>query len=66
MMYITNPLKLMQKMLEENYKQYISGEITEKEYLHRIKPIDEEINKLEMSTLPDTLALKGSSLRLSQ
>ena len=50
-MYITNPLKLMQKMLEENYKQYISGEITEKEYLRRIKPIDEAIDKFEMSTL---------------
>jgi len=65
-MYITNPLKLMQKMLEENYKQYISGEITEKEYLRRIKPIDEEIDKFEMSTLPGTLALKGSSLLLSR
>ena len=64
-MYITNPLKLMQKMLEENYKQYTSGEITEKEYLCRIKPIDEEIDKLEMSTLQDTLALRGSSLLLS-
>ena len=61
-MYISNPLKLMQKMLEENYEQYISGEITEKEYLVRIKPIDEEIGRLEMSTLQDTLALKGSSL----
>jgi len=55
----------MQKMLEENYKQYISGEITEKEYLRRIKPIDEEIDKLEMSTLQDTPVLKGSSLLLS-
>ena len=60
-MYILNPLKLMQKMLEENYKQYISGEITEKEYLRRIKPIDEEIDNIEISTLPGTLALKGSS-----
>ena len=61
-MYISNPLKLMQKMLEENYEQYISGEITEKEYLVRIKPIDEEIGRREMSTLQDTLALKVSSL----
>jgi len=55
----------MQKMLEENYEQYISSEITEKEYLVRIKPIDEEIGKLEMSTLQDNPALKESSLQLS-
>ncbi len=60
-MFITNSLKLMQKMLEESYKQYISGEITEKEYLIRVKPIDEAIGKLEMSTLQDTPALRGSS-----
>lgn len=63
MMYITNSLKLMQKMLEENYNQYISGEITETEYLVRVKPIDKEIGKLEMSTLQDTLALKESFLQ---
>ena len=65
-MYITNPLKLMQKMLEENYKQYISGEITEKEYLIRIKPIDKEIGVLEMSTLRDIPALREASLLYSQ
>jgi len=59
-MYITNPLKLMQKMLEENYKQYINGEITEQEYIRRIKPIDESIEKLEMATLQDILVLKES------
>ena len=64
-MYILDPLKIMQKMIEENYKLYVSGEITEKEYLCRIKPIDEAIDKFEMSTLLDTLALKGSSLLLS-
>ena len=64
-MYILDPLKIMQKMIEENYKLYVSGEITEKEYLCRIKPIDEEIDNIEMSTLQDTLALKGSSLLLS-
>lgn len=61
-MYINNPLKLMQKILKENYQQYIYGEITEKEYLYRIKPIDEEIGKLEMATLQDTPALKESFL----
>jgi hypothetical protein len=65
-MYITNPLKLMQKMLEENYQQYIYGEITEKEYLYRIKPIDEEIGKLEMATLQDIPDLKEAFLLYSQ
>ena len=65
-MFISDPLKLMQKMLEENYNQYISGEITQKEYLIRIKPIDEEIGKLEMSTLQDIPALKEAFLLSSQ
>jgi hypothetical protein len=60
-MYILNPLKLMQKMLDENYQLYISQQITEKEYLRRIKPIDEAIDKQEMAILQDTLALKESS-----
>ena len=59
-MYITDPLKLMQKMLEENYKQYINGEITEQEYIRRIKPIDEAIEKLEMATPQDNPVLKVS------
>jgi hypothetical protein len=54
MMYIDDPLRLLQKMLEENYKLYKSGEISEKEYLTRVKPIDEAIGKLEMATLRDT------------
>jgi hypothetical protein len=61
-MYITDPLKLLQKMLEEYYRQYRSGEISEKEYCIRAKPLDEEIGRLEMSTLRDTPVLKGSSL----
>jgi len=52
----------MQKILEKNYKQYISGEITQKEYLHRIKPIDEEIGRLEMATHNTTLLLKSTPL----
>lgn len=53
----------MQKMLEENYMQYTSGEITQKEYLIRIKPIDKEIQKLELAILQDSLVLKESSLQ---
>ena len=59
--YLTNPLQLMQKMLEEYYKQYTSGEITENEYLIRIKPIDKEIDRLEMATLQDIPVWRGSS-----
>jgi len=47
-MYILDPLKMMQRMLKENYDQYISGEISEKEYIDRAKPIDQAITKLEM------------------
>ena len=60
-MFITNPLQLMQKMLEEYYNQYTSGEITEKEYLFRIKPVDKEIDRLEMATLQDIPVWRGSS-----
>jgi len=56
-MYILDPLKIMQKMLEENYKLYISHQITEEEYLVRIKPIDESIAKMEMKTLESRLVL---------
>ncbi len=55
-------LSQLQKMLKENYRQYRSGKITKQEYLVYIKPIDQEISELEMSTLQDTLALRGSSL----
>ena len=56
-MYILDPLKIMQKMLDENYKLYISHQITEEEYLIRIKPIDESIAKMEMKTLESRLVL---------
>ena len=52
----------LQKILEEEYRRYKLGEITQKEYLMRIKPIDQEISKIEMSTLQDIPALRGSSL----
>lgn len=52
----------LQKMLKENYRQYRSEKITKQEYLVNIKPIDQEISELEMSTLQDIPALKESSL----
>ena len=60
-MYSDTPLRLLQKMLEEYYSQYRSGEITEKEYLILIKPIDQAIDNLEMATLRDIPALRESS-----
>ncbi len=58
-MYILDSLKIMQKMLEENYKLYASGEITEEEYLIRIKPIDDAIDKMEVNTMKKELELSG-------
>ncbi len=57
-----NKLLQLHKMLEEAYQQYKLGNITEKEYLVRVKPIDKVIDKLEMSTLQDIPVLKESSL----
>ncbi len=54
-------LSQLQKILEEHYLHYQRGKINEKEYLIRIKPIDEAIGKLEMATLQGTPALRGSS-----
>lgn len=51
----------LQKMLEKEYRQYRLGKITQKEYLMHVKPIDQEISKIEMSTLQDIPALRGSS-----
>ncbi len=59
-------LQQLQKTLMNEYLSYRAGAISEKEYLTRAKPIDMAIGKLEMSTLPGTLALKGSSSQLSQ
>jgi hypothetical protein len=56
-MYILDPLKIMQKMLDENYKLYTSHQITEEEYLIRIKPIDESIAKMEMNIMESSLVV---------
>ncbi len=49
------------RLLEREYNRYSSGEISEKEYLRRAKPIDEAIGNMEMATLWGTPASKGSS-----
>ena len=61
----TSSLYQLHIMLEKEYKQYKDGLISEKQYLTLIKPIDQAIDNIEMSTLQNTLALKGSSLLLS-
>jgi len=66
MEHIANPLKFMQKELEENYRKYICNKITEEEYLLLIEPIDKAIDKLEMSTLQDIPVLKESSSLYTQ
>ncbi len=53
----------LQKRLEEAYRQYKLDKITQKEYLILIKPIDREIDKIEMSTLQDIPDLRGSFLQ---
>ena len=63
---IDNPLRLLQKMLEAHYGQYRSGEITEKEYLSLVKPIDEAIGNLEMATLQGTPVWKEVFSQYSQ
>ena len=52
----------LKRVLMKEYISYKMGDITEKEYLIRAKPIDLAIDKLEMATLRDTLVLKGSFL----
>ena len=59
-------LKQLHKDLTNEYISYNAGEMTQDEYLVKIKPIDQAIDDFEMATLQDTLALRGSSSLLSQ
>ena len=61
-MVYTNELFRLKRVLMSEYLSYKGGDITEQEYLIRAKPIDLAIDKLEMATLRDTLALRGSFL----
>ena len=58
---LKNPLRHLQKRLEEEYRLYRSGDISEKEYLKRARPIDQAIEKLEMATLWEILVTTRSS-----
>jgi len=59
-MYRISPLKRRQRRLEEQYRFYSMGIITEEEYLKRAKPLDKAISALEMATLRDKTAVKRS------
>ncbi len=56
-------LYLLKKKLEAEYYTYRQGFISEKEYCSRAKPIDKEIDKLEMATLQGSLVWQGSFLQ---
>jgi len=62
----SSQLKFLQHKLETAYALYLSGEISEEEYLERAKPIDEKIDDLEISNLEGTLLLRGAFSILSQ
>ena len=47
-------LHQLNKTLMDEYLSYRAGEITEKKYRNRAKPLDEAIGKLEMATLRGT------------
>lgn len=53
----------LHKKLESEYHFYRQGFISEKEYCSRAKPIDKEIDKLEMATLQGSLVLQESFLQ---
>ncbi len=53
-------LLYLQRILAKEYSLYRSGLISDNEYLHRVKPIDQAIDSLEMATLQDIPVLKGS------
>ena len=59
-------LTILRNKLTQEYHAYREGFISQQEYLKRIKPIDQAIDNIEMSTLQGTLALRGSSSQLSQ
>lgn len=62
-MTFTEELGALHKKLMCEYIVYKKGDITQKEYLLRAKPIDREIEKMEMSTLRGKSALTESFLQ---
>ncbi len=62
----TKDLHQLQKQLMNEYLSYRAGDISEREYLIRAKPIDMAIGNLEMATLQDTPVWKAAFLQHSQ
>lgn len=59
----TEQLRDLHRKLMREYITYKQGDITRKEYLIRVKPLDIEIAKLEMATLQGTLVWQESFLQ---
>ena len=56
-------LSQQKKRLSDAYRLYKQKRISKKEYCMRIKPIDQAIDRLEMSTLQGNLVWKEAFLR---
>ena len=56
-----NKLSVFRSRLMQEYDTYMEGLISQQEYLKRIKPIDQAIDNIEMSTLQGNLALPTTS-----
>jgi len=54
-------LNSLQRSLRSEYDAYVKGHISEEEYLKRIKPIDRNIDRLEMSILSCKLSLEETA-----
>jgi hypothetical protein len=60
-----NRLSYLHHEMQQYYVLFQLGFMSEKEYLTVIKPLDEAIDTLEISTLKGYLALKEASSALS-
>ncbi len=49
-------MKELQQQIMQAYHQYQKGYISKKEYCLRVKPLDDEVAKIEMATLQGTPA----------
>lgn len=63
-MIARDELKILRRVLMNQYLLYKKGLISEQEYCTRSKPIDQAIDKIEMAILlQDTLAYEIPSLK---
>lgn len=58
-----NELSKLRKRLINEYRLYTLGYINKKEYCIRVKPIDRDIDRLEMATLQGIPDVKESFLQ---